>query len=306
MRAPRHYYNEMHPPAAEWLRNLMRAGLIEDGYVDERSIVEVAPVDLAGFDQCHFFAGIGGWPLALRLAGISPYSHLWTGSCPCQPFSQAGKGDGFDDERHLWPSWYWLASQCKPPIILGEQVASPDVDPWVDLVQADMEGMDYAFGCVAFPAASIGAPHIRDRLYWLGYRDNARLERLGGGHRTAQGHRQEPVRPASSASSPVWLANEHGDRHPQTREGLAKAERHGVAGNSGDVSGLWVRDPLEGFWRGADWLLGRDAKWRPVEPGTFPLVDGLPDRVEPLRAYGNAIVPQQGAAFVEAVAEILA
>lgn len=284
----------------------MRAGLIEDGYVDERSITEVTPADLAGFDQCHFFAGIGGWPLALRIAGVSPYADLWTGSCPCQPFSDAGKGQGFDDERHLWPAWQWLASQCVPAVILGEQVASADADPWVDLVHADLEGMGYAFGCVAFPAASIGAPHIRDRLYWVGHRDGARLERLRSGYSAEEGHGEKPLRSTAAASGSVRVADEHGDRRTQTREGISATERHGAAGDGGDVSGLWIRDPLKGFWRGADWLLGRDAKWRPVEPGTFPLADGIPERVELLRAYGNAIVPQQAAVFIEAVAEILA
>lgn len=61
----RHYYNEFDPKAAAWLRELIRAGLIPDGHVDTRSIAEVQPGDLAGFVQCHFFAGIGGWPLAL-------------------------------------------------------------------------------------------------------------------------------------------------------------------------------------------------------------------------------------------------
>ena len=63
------YYNEFDPYAAQWLRNLIAAGLIPAGEVDERSIVDVAPSDLAGFVQCHFFAGIGGWALAARLAG---------------------------------------------------------------------------------------------------------------------------------------------------------------------------------------------------------------------------------------------
>ena len=283
----------------------MRAGLIEDGYVDERSIVEVTPADLAGFDQCHFFAGIGGWPLALRMAGVSPFAKLWTGSCPCQPFSDAGKGAGFADERHLWPFWLWLISQCRPAVLLGEQVASKDADPWVDLVHANLEALDYAFGCVAFPAASVGAPHIRDRNYWLGHRNDARLEGLGFGHSAAEGQRQESLRPTAEASGVVRMANEHDDGLEEAWQRFAAEERHGAAGDGRDASGLWVRDPLDGFWRGADWLRCRDAKWRPVEPGTFPLADGIPERVELLHGYGNAIVPQQAALFIEAVMETL-
>lgn len=170
------YYNEIDPYAAQWLRNLIAAGHIAPGEVDERSIEDVRPDDLREFMQCHFFAGIGVWSLALRQAGWPDDRPVWTGSCPCQPFSQAGEGVGFADERHLWPSFDWLIGQRRPPVIFGEQVASKDSDPWVDLVHADLEAMGYAFGAVAFPAAGVGAPNIRDRMYWVADTDNERLE----------------------------------------------------------------------------------------------------------------------------------
>lgn len=160
------YYNEIEPYAAEWLRNLILCELIADGDVDTRSIEDVRPVDLAGYTQCHFFAGIGVWSWALRWAGWPDTRPVWTGSCPCQPFSSAGQGRGLGDERHLWPAWFHLISECRPAVLLGEQVASKDAGPWVDLVHTDLEAVGYAFGAVPFPAAGVGAPHIRDRLYW--------------------------------------------------------------------------------------------------------------------------------------------
>jgi DNA (cytosine-5)-methyltransferase 1 len=159
------YYNEIDPYAAQWLRNLIAAGHIADGEVDERSIADVQHEELRGFDQCHFFAGIGVWSHALRRAGWPDDRPIWTGSCPCQPFSAAGKQKGFDDERHLWPIWLRLVDKCDPPIVLGEQVAG--ALGWLDLVSADLERSDYAFGAADLCAAGFAGAHIRQRLYWV-------------------------------------------------------------------------------------------------------------------------------------------
>lgn len=161
------YYNEIDPYAAQWLRNLIAAGHIAPGDVDERSIVDVKPDDLIGYTQCHFFAGIGGWSLAARLAGWPDDRPLWTGSCPCQPFSAAGKRKGEADERHLWPVLAALVRERRPPVVAGEQVASADGLRWLDGVCADLEASNYTVWAADFCAASVGAPHIRQRLWWL-------------------------------------------------------------------------------------------------------------------------------------------
>jgi DNA (cytosine-5)-methyltransferase 1 len=173
------YYNENDPFAAEWLRNLIRDGLIAPGDVDERSIEDVLPSDLAGYTQCHFFAGIAGWSYALRLAGWPDDRPVWTGSCPCQPFSAAGQGKGTADERHLWPAWFHLIEQCEPDIIFGEQVEAAIRHGWLDLVQSDLEGKGYAFGAVGLPAAGVGAPHIRARAWFVADAQCGTAERRG-------------------------------------------------------------------------------------------------------------------------------
>ncbi|EPK9925662.1 DNA cytosine methyltransferase [Klebsiella pneumoniae] len=343
---PSAYYNEIDPFAAKWLRNLIAAGHIAPGEVDERSIEDVTPDDLRGFTQCHFFAGIGVWSHALRLAGWPDNKPIWTGSCPCQPFSATGKGSGFDDDRHLWPAFGWLIKQCRPQRIAGEQVAGGRADPWFDLVQNDVERMGYAFGLTPFPAAGVGSPNERERAYWvadanLQYESTARNEA-----RTA-----EPVR----SGEIIWLANSARERRDgvdpllqrkepgrysqslpeitgnRSTDGLGNSNvtrLEGFGGNDGSAGregttgpasapGVHLR-PLEvnGFWRDADWLFCRDGKWRPVEPGTFPLVDGAAarmGRVEPgvarvassnrvgrLKGYGNAINAQAAAAFIRA------
>ena len=171
------YYNEIDPFAADWLRELIRAGHIAPGEVDTRSIEDVAPDDLTGFAQCHFFAGIGTWSYALRHAGWADDRPVWTGSCPCQPFSAAGKRKGTADERHLWPIFFRLIHECRPGVVFGEQVASKDGLAWLDLVSSDMEGAGYAVGAVDTCAAGFGAPHIRQRLYWVAHADGKQLHR---------------------------------------------------------------------------------------------------------------------------------
>ncbi len=162
------YYNEIDPFAAAWLKELIKAGHIAPGEVDTRSIEDVRADDLRGFTQCHFFAGIGVWSYALRCAGWPDDRPVWTGSCPCQPFSAAGKRGGTADERHLWPALFHLISICRPGTLFGEQVASKDGLSWLDTVSSDMEGQGYAFAAVDIPACGFGAPHIRSRLYFVG------------------------------------------------------------------------------------------------------------------------------------------
>jgi DNA (cytosine-5)-methyltransferase 1 len=165
--AGRAYYNEIEPHAVEWLRRLILIGELPDGDVDDRSIVDVHPDDLKGYVQCHFFAGIGGWPLAARWAGWSDDRPLWTGSCPCQPLSSAGLQRGHADERHLWPAFYRLIAKCRPPVLFGEQVASKTGREWLSGVRADLEASGYACGTAIIPACGVGAPHRRDRQWFV-------------------------------------------------------------------------------------------------------------------------------------------
>jgi len=162
------YYNEIDPYAAQWLRNLIAAGHIAPGDVDERSIVDVHPDDLKGYAQCHFFAGIGGWSYAARLAGWPDDRPLWTGSCPCQPFSTAGSRRGFEDNRHLWPVWRRLIEERKPATVFGEQVAS--AAQWIALVHGGLEALGYAVGAVPMEAASAGGQQRRDRYFFVASR----------------------------------------------------------------------------------------------------------------------------------------
>lgn len=289
------YYNEIEPFAAQWLRNLIQAGLIADGEVDERSIVDVSGSDLRGFTQCHFFAGIGVWSYALRKSGWSDDREVWTGSCPCQPFSSAGRGGAFDDERHLWPHFFRLIQEQRPDVVFGEQVSSKDGLAWLDFVCADLEAEDYAVGALDTCAAGVGAPHIRQRLYWVAdskHDGRNRPERVTS---KQDKHEQEKRIPDGDCCS-CELGNSDEER-PQgyrrlaeqhDQDGRERTQRYGAA---------------PGFWGDATWLPCRDGKARPVEPGAFPLAHGIAGRVGRLRAYGNAIVGPQAQAFIESYME---
>ena len=439
------YYNEHDPKAAAWLRELIKRGLIAPGDVDERSIEDIRPDELTKYIQLHFFAGIGVWSYALRKAGWPDDRPVWTGSCPCQPFSSAGKGAGFADERHLWPAWHWLIQQCEPSVVFGEQVASKDGLAWLDIVQTDLENTGYACGAVDLCAAGVGAPHIRQRLFFAAERladasstasrwdagTVPRAQAESGEKRVEPWHQPDGLEPdgsgqrvADSVSAgrpeglagagkgsvtggcePVGMANAHftpRERHRKhgrqclceqeavrpSRTGLvgelaenrsysgvfSKHEAGGLADASSTASrwdagtvpraqaesgekrvehghqpdglepggsGKRVADsehaqrrakhrscdrvareyavsqweegsdrhagdcqdgnpgPTNGLWRDVDWLGCRDGKFRPVEPGTFPLVDGAAARVGRLRGYGNAINAEVARIFIE-------
>lgn len=294
------YYNEFDPYAAQWLRNLITRGLIAPGEVDERSIEDVRPDDLRGFTQCHFFAGIGVWSHALRQAGWPDDRTVWTGSCPCQPFSQAGREDGVADKRHLWPALFHLISECRPDIVLGEQVEGAIKHYWLDLVQDDLEGAGYATGAVCAPAACVGAPHIRSRLYWVGAKqcadglgdpDNSGLE---GYSRDGNfcGEEGAPGSVAETGGSVGRVADTYSTGCSSRSEAAAPA-RH----RSTPDTASWTN----GFWQDADWLPFRDSKFRPVEPGTFPMAPRTPTHVGRCRAYGNAIVAPLATEFIKAI-----
>jgi len=161
------YYNENDPYAAQWLRGLIAFDHIPDGWVDERDIRDVPASDLHGFDQHHFFAGVGGWPEALYLAGWPANRPVWTGSCPCQGFSEAGQRRGFDDERHLWPDWFRLIRERRPPIVFGEQVPEAITLGWLDEVSNDLQSADYAIGAAVLSACLVEAPQERERLWFV-------------------------------------------------------------------------------------------------------------------------------------------
>lgn len=288
------FYNEIDPYAAEWLRNLIKKGLIADGEVSTQSIVDLRPADLAGFTQCHFFAGIGGWSHALRLAGWPDDRPIWTGSCPCQPFSVAGKGAAQADDRHLWPVFFGLIAACRPPVVMGEQVAAAVGKSWLDGVFADLEGIGYATGAAVVPACAVDAPHRRDRLWFVADADDHgrqtgrgddQAARHGDPIAAAGGSDGGDVGDANGSRSEAWLSAPSGRRERIAEITDNRSNRPSRA------------------WGEYNWLEGADGKARRVEPSIRLLAHGVPARVGRLRAYGNAIVPQVAAEVIRSFME---
>ena len=233
------YYNEFNPQSAAMLRQMMLDGIIPKGEVDERSIIEVTKHDLRGYKQHHFFAGIGGWPIALAIVGWPEDEPVWTGSCPCQPFSSTGKNLRQSDERHLWPTWSRLISESKPPIIFGEQVDEAIATGWWDDVCYDLEKEGYACAAAILPATSVQKNHERNRLFFVA-------------NSTLQQRVYEPN---------AWKEK--------------KRLYH-------------------------DQNYGETDSWDEAMPKVYSIYDGIPTEVSLFHAFGNAIVPQKAANFIEA------
>lgn len=375
------WYNEPDNFAAGMLRNLIAGGHIAPGVVDQRDIREVEAYELAEFTQCHFFAGCGVWSYAARRAGWRDDERFWTGSCPCPPFSQAGKGQtcprcgsrhnlchprrtghficlacGYDrhaDDRHLWPEFARIIRDGKPPIVLGEQVASANGRIWLATVSADMETMGYAFAGADLCAAGFDGAHIRQRNYFVGLefagcgmlqswehggndtgstrsidRKTQQFERRGADNRvdgaisglayddarfqigSPYSHKQRTLRnqrnapPSSELSG--GLVDDDDDRGLEAweRDYQATRYRFSVAAADSNDTARYADAAVLGR-TAADWLYCRDGRWRPVEPGTFPLVDAAPSRVGRLRTYGNALDAETATQFCRAVRSIV-
>lgn len=266
------YYSEWEPYCAEWLRNLIRARLIPPGHVDERSITDIQPEDLLGFTQIHFFTGIAGWPLALRNAGWPDSRPVWTGSCPCQPFSNAGEGRGVDDERHLWPYFHRLISHPlhRPPTVFGEQVASPLGRDWFDGVAADLEADGYAVEAVDIPACAVDAPHKRNRLYWAAWVRN----------RSSHSGTSDVADAGRSRSSHV----EHGGVADPTQQEETWSTVAESCRRSTPADGSAPDQPRSFYSPFA--LIGPDAasQYRRIKPLPPPVAHGLPGLVAPSRS----------------------
>lgn len=331
------YYNEWDLETAAQLQGVIDERLIPYGHIDTRSITEVRASDLAGYTQCHLFAGVGGWSEALTLAGWPANRRAWTGSCPCQPYSVAGEQAGDEDERDLWEEFFRLIRECRPDVVFGEQVENAIRFGWLDRIRTDLEGEGYACGDTVLGAHSIGAPHIRQRLYWMAHPVRDRLcawrrnerspfgqgsahgndaERCGGNGGMADTssssgpqHEREPwngLRRTTGPDDTAECGRDNGRLVLPVGPGLEGHTRNGHGGGESGRLDTGAPGPVAASdrWTESRWIECRDAKHRriPTEPALFPLADGLPYRLARRRSARPALLAGAGNAIVPPLA----
>lgn len=306
------YFNESDPFCAQWCRNAFGVE------VDERDIRTIERPTLAV--RQHYFAGIGGWEYALELAEWPEDREIWTGSCPCQPFSVAGKRQAAEDERDLWPAFFRLIAIARPAIILGEQVNGAIAYGWLDRICDDLEGIGYAVGAAVLPACGVAAPHIRQRLYWVAYSG----PRGASQHARAFESEWREPRPCGETGRLAFPeSQQHGSGQPRSRWRTESANG-GSTGGLGD-SDRPGRQGYRDFGQCHDQFPASrsqaihctDGRWRrvPLESWLLPLADSgrfgnpktdreLSSRIGALKGAGNAIVIPLAAEFIRAVMEL--
>ncbi len=287
------------------------------------------------------FSGIGGFALACRWAGIETIAFceiekyaqrvlrknfpgirifedvrqfpatefrepfLLTGGYPCQPFSQAGKRRGAEDDRHLWPSMFGIIRTSRPTWILAENVAG-HVTLGLDEVLADLEGEDYAVQPIIVPACAVDAPHRRDRVWILG---NAKKQRVNERNRRCNENRESQISELGNASREIAFADSKYERREQCEH--EKQSRYQKRLSQKDCSFATdsnrrrckkresERKPLSDF----NLESKSYGKLWSAEPDVGRVAHGIPRRVDRLRGLGNAIVPQVAYEIIKAMIE---
>jgi DNA (cytosine-5)-methyltransferase 1 len=272
------YYNEFDKNAAQWLRELIKDGQIAPGVVDERSICDIRPDKLIGYEQIHLFAGIGIWSYALRQAGWPDSKPIWSASLPCQPFSCAGSQQGFDDDRHLWPVVYDLIKELRPSCIIGEQSASPKALAWWDVVSNDLEATDYATAAVDMAGGCVGAFHQRHRLWWVATSSvaNSTSDRLIGNRPTGATQERLQAKPqptgqlpdGSEGSSAVCAMGDTDGQLPASNISGSGNDRDGSTERLGTTED---RNSCPAIWANTHWLQCKDGKYRAADQDIYPL-----------------------------------
>ena len=219
------------------------------------------------------------------------------GGYPCQPFSQAGKRLGNKDPRHLWPEFARIIREVRPRFVCLENVAG-HLRLGLDRVLGDLAELGFDAEWSTLRASDVGAPHLRRRVFVLGWHANCINE--GAVRHFSSGSRAQPGRDGDASNSD----RKPGREQPISVKGCGDKAQPGSDGTQGPLADAKCYEhkgpPHEGG--GRQWpeksTFIRD-NWA-TEPDVGRVADGVPARVDRLRCLGNAVVPQQAeAAFQE-------
>ncbi len=219
-----------------------------------------------------------------------------TGGYPCQPFSVAGKQKGVEDKRHLWPEYFRLIKECRPTWVIGENV-SGHIKLGLDSVIEDLESEGYATRTFSISASSIGANHKRERI-WI----------VANSHNTRNRTPQYDCKQKQSKNKQEWkehsqykfsgqsknVANAYGvndavgrvDRTIQETGGSGSIDERGSGTNANGFSQSSKNETLDSKKQ-----FTNQNYWK-TEPNVGRVVNGVPHRVDRLKALGNSLVPQ--------------
>lgn len=223
------------------------------------------------------------WPDVKRYKDVQtltepPGVNVLYGGFPCQPVSQAGGRLGKADARWLWPDFCRLIDEIRPWYAVVENVVGLRTKG-IDEVLSDLTCLRYDAEWQVISAASLGAAHIRDRIFIVAYpkgdsqRPGLREDEQGGvgRRRSRDGRRTSRIQPATRSD---WHPN---STRPQGHEQLIESPGEGAAAETSLQPRIFTRGPAP--------------RWE-AEPGLGRMADGVPSRVDRLTALGNAVVPQ--------------
>ncbi len=217
---------------------------------------------------------------------------ILTGGFPCQPYSQAGKRLGKEDERHLWPEMLRAIREIQPVYVVGENVRG--LTNWnggmvFDEVQSDLEAQGYEVLPFLLPACAVNAPHRRDRIWFVAYRNSNGLNERNGEYEINTSERR------FNALNDSQSISMHTNSSSESREYIGcERERQFDRSNCRNGINHWQNFPTQPPICGGD-----DGIPRNMDGITFPKY-----RQESIKAYGNAIVPQVALQIFKAIQEI--
>jgi DNA (cytosine-5)-methyltransferase 1 len=246
---------------------------------------------------------------SIRDAGIGRID-LLSGGYPCQPFSVAGKRKGQADDRHLWPEMFRIIQEVRPTWVLGENVAG-HVTLGLDDVLSDLESIGYTAQAFVIPACAVGALHRRDRVFIVAYSTSAGLSKRRQSRlpesikETAAGMEFEPERCCENvANTNSTRCEEQYSSYKSDKQGfVTRGSFKDYVPNTNKQ-----HDECCGYGTGqisqfqTSEILG--SEYWSVEPDVGRVANGVPNRVDRLKALGNAVVPQQVYPILKAIYEI--